>query len=200
MHEALRFTRPAGCIALAALIALAVGHRGAPQLAGAQPTQAVRIVDFAFAPATLTIAPGTRVTWTHAGQAPHTVTSDTGAFDSGRLMNGQTFTFTFTSAGTFAYHCEIHPNMQARVVVQAVAPAGQPATTQAGTGPTGQPAPRSATPAAQAPVAPRPAALPRTGAPASGDGAGAIWPAALLAALALGGAAGARLHRRERRA
>jgi plastocyanin len=199
MHRAARHHRLASRIALAALIALAVGHRGAPRLAGAQATPAVRIVDFAFTPATLTVQAGTRVTWTHAGQAPHTVTSDTGAFDSGRLMNGQTFTFTFTSAGSFAYHCEIHPNMQARVVVQAAAPAAQPAPAQAGTGPTGQPAPRSAAPAAQAPVAPRPAALPRTGAPASGDGTGAVWPAALLAVLALGGAVGVRLPRREHR-
>ncbi len=189
MRGAARHHRLAGRIALAALIALAVGQRGAPRLAGAQATQAVRIVDFAFEPATLTVSAGTRVTWTHAGQAPHTVTSDTGAFDSGRLMSGQTFAFTFTSAGTFAYHCDVHPNMRAQVVVQAAAAPAQPA-------PAGQPAaPRPAAPAAQAPTAPRTAALPRTGAAVSGDGADALWPAALLAVMALSGAAGARLRR-----
>ncbi len=189
MHRAARYHRLAGRIALAALVALAVGHHGAPRLAGAQATQAVRIVDFAFEPATLTVSAGTRVTWTHAGQAPHTVTSDTGAFDSGRLTGGQTFAFTFTSAGTFAYHCEIHPNMRAQVVVQAAALAAQPAPTVQAS------APRATAPAAQASAAPRPAALPRTGAPTSDDGAGAVWPATLLAALALGGAVGARLRR-----
>jgi plastocyanin len=173
MHEALRFTRLAGLVALAVLAALGVAY---PSSAGAvQATQAVRIIDFAFEPAALTVAPGTRVTWTHAGQAPHTVTSDTGAFDSGRLTGGQTFAFTFTSAGTFAYHCEIHPNMRARVVVQAAAPA--PA--MAG--------------------APRPAALPSTGVTVAAEGAGVGWPAALLAALALAGAAAVRGYRCARR-
>jgi len=173
VHEALRFTRLAGLVALAVLAALGVGY---PSAAGAvQATQAVRIIDFAFEPAALTVAPGTRVTWTHAGQAPHTVTSDTGAFDSGRLTGGQTFTFTFTSAGTFAYHCEIHPNMRARVVVQAAAPA--PA--MAG--------------------APRPAALPSTGVTVAAEGAGVGWPAALLVALALAGAAAVRGYRCARR-
>lgn len=185
MHRAARYHRLAGLVALVVLAALGVGY---PSSAGAvQATQAVRIIDFAFEPAALTVAPGTRVTWTHAGQAPHTVTSDTGAFDSGRLTGGQTFAFTFTSAGTFAYYCEIHPNMRARVVVQAAAPAAQPA------------APRPAAPAAPAPAAPRPAALPSTGVAVAAEGAGVGWPAALLAALVLAGAAAVRGYRCARR-
>lgn len=194
MHTAARYRWLVGALALTVLGMLGVGHRRVLS-AAAQPAQTVRIVDFAFEPATLTVQAGTRVTWTHAGQAPHTVTSDTGAFDSGRLMSGQTFTFTFASAGTFAYHCEIHPNMQARVVVQAAAAPAQPAPRPAGAGPADQPA----APVAQAPAAPRPAALPRAGARASGDDAGAAWLAALVVTLALTGVAGARLRRRIRR-
>lgn len=78
---------------------------------------------FAFSPATLTIKAGTTVTWKNTTAAPHTVTSDDGkSFDSGTskpiaAQNG-TFSFTFTTPGTFAYHCEIHPFMKAKIIVQ----------------------------------------------------------------------------------
>ena len=73
-----------------------------------------------FTLAALTVPAGTRVTWTNQDTAPHTVTSDTGAFDSGiatSLSNGATFSFTFATAGSFAYHCEIHPSMKATITV-----------------------------------------------------------------------------------
>jgi plastocyanin len=94
----------------------------APQAAaaGTVAANAARIVDFAFEPATITVPAGTKVSWTHAGQAPHTVTADTKLFDSGRLTPGQSFDFTFTTPGTYAYKCEIHPGrMTGTVVVQA---------------------------------------------------------------------------------
>jgi plastocyanin len=78
---------------------------------------AVQIVDFAFEPATLEVPAGTTVVWTNAGSAPHTVTSDTDAFDSGRLDPGGTFSMTFDTPGTYHYHCEFHANMQATIVV-----------------------------------------------------------------------------------
>ena len=78
---------------------------------------------FAFSPATLTVKVGTTVTWTNMTQAPHTVTSDDGkTFDSGSANpispSGGTFSFTFTKAGTFTYHCQIHPFMKATIIVQ----------------------------------------------------------------------------------
>lgn len=77
---------------------------------------------FIFSPTTLTIKVGTTVTWTNASQAPHTVTSDDGTtFDSGSrtpIAPDASFTFTFTRAGTFHYHCAIHPFMTAIIVVQ----------------------------------------------------------------------------------
>src|SRR5579859_3459668 len=78
---------------------------------------------FAFSPATITIKVGTTVTWTNTTSVPHTVTSDDNTtFDSGIntpiAANGGTFSFTFTKAGTFAYHCQIHPFMKATVIVQ----------------------------------------------------------------------------------
>jgi plastocyanin len=83
--------------------------------------QVVLIVDnsngsFGFSPATLTILPGTTVTWKNMSSAPHTVTSDDGqTFDSGNIAPGGTFTFKFTVAGSYPYHCNIHPYMRATV-------------------------------------------------------------------------------------
>jgi plastocyanin len=79
---------------------------------------AAKIVDFAFTPAVLTVTVGTTVTWTNTGQVDHTVTANAGAFDSGILAPGARFSFRFTKAGTFAYHCAIHPFMTGTVVVR----------------------------------------------------------------------------------
>ncbi|GHO45094.1 cupredoxin domain-containing protein [Ktedonospora formicarum] len=78
----------------------------------------VSIAQFAFAPESLTVKVGTKVTWTNNDSATHTVTSDQGAFDSGALAPGSKFSFTFSKAGTYTYHCSIHPSMTATIVVQ----------------------------------------------------------------------------------
>jgi len=78
----------------------------------------VNIAGFAFSPQTLTVAKGTTVTWTNNDSTTHTVTSDSGVWDSNNLSPGKTFSYTFNQAGTFAYHCNIHPSMTASVVVQ----------------------------------------------------------------------------------
>lgn len=73
---------------------------------------------YTFTPAKLTIAKGTKVTWTNASDAPHTVTSDTNAFaTSSNLEQNQTFSMTFNTAGTYAYHCAIHSYMKATITV-----------------------------------------------------------------------------------
>jgi plastocyanin len=72
----------------------------------------------AFSPQTVTIPVGGTVTWTNKDSMNHTVTADGGAFQSGDLGNGATFSFTFDTAGTYAYHCTIHPSMTGTVVVQ----------------------------------------------------------------------------------
>lgn len=78
----------------------------------------VNIVNFAFSPSTLTIKKGTRVTWTNNDGVSHTVTSDTGSMlNSANLLPGQSFSFTFNSVGTTAYHCAIHPIMKGSVTV-----------------------------------------------------------------------------------
>lgn len=77
----------------------------------------VNIDGFAFAPATLTVAAGTTVTWTNRDEEPHTVAASDGSFHSPGMGTGATFTHTFTDPGTFDYVCSIHPMMHGTVVV-----------------------------------------------------------------------------------
>jgi plastocyanin len=79
---------------------------------------AVNIASFAFSPATLTIAKGATVMWTNNDSTTHTVTSDSNVWDSGSVAPGKTFSRTFNEAGTFPYHCNIHPSMTSKIVVQ----------------------------------------------------------------------------------
>jgi plastocyanin len=77
----------------------------------------VTIVDFAYDPSALFVSPGETVTWYNAGGAPHTVDSDSEAFESPILDPGSDYRVTFDSAGFYTYHCDIHPNMHGIVVV-----------------------------------------------------------------------------------
>jgi plastocyanin len=103
---------------LTMLLAAPMSRSSLPRVAAQGDTAAIAIKDFEFSPATLTVTVGTTVTWTNTGDAPHTVTSDDGAFDSGQLTNGQTFSQTFDQAGTIAYHCNVHPRMKATIIVK----------------------------------------------------------------------------------
>jgi plastocyanin len=78
---------------------------------------AITIDGFAFAPATLTVPPGSTVTWTNGDEDPHTVVAGNGSFHSRALGAGGTYSFTFPTAGTFDYICSIHPFMHGTVVV-----------------------------------------------------------------------------------
>ena len=86
---------------------------------GAQAPQpvSVAIKNFAFSPATLSVKAGTKVTWTNNDSMAHTVTADSGLFDSGTIAPGASFSFTFASVGTVSYHCNFHPSMKGSVAV-----------------------------------------------------------------------------------
>src|SRR4051812_48848421 len=71
----------------------------------------VSIKNMAFSPATLSITTGTTVTWVNNDGTTHTVTADDLSFSSGNIIPGQSFTHTFSNAGTATYHCSIHPMM-----------------------------------------------------------------------------------------
>jgi len=71
----------------------------------------------AFAPDDLSVAAGTTVTWVNSDSVAHTSTSDGAGWNSATIAPGGRFAFTFQTAGTFAYHCAIHPGMVGTVVV-----------------------------------------------------------------------------------
>ena len=71
-----------------------------------------------FTPASITVNKGTTITWTNQESLTHTVTSNTSVFNSGDMGNGKTFSFTFSTAGSFPYHCIYHSGMTGTVTVQ----------------------------------------------------------------------------------
>ena len=79
----------------------------------------IAIKDYAFAQKSLTVNVGDTVKWTNEDTAPHTVTTTSGpaSFDSGNLSKGQSFSYTFTKAGTYDYYCAVHPDMTAEITV-----------------------------------------------------------------------------------
>lgn len=72
----------------------------------------------AYAPNPISVAVGGTVTWINNDSTTHTATSDTGAWNSGNIAPGASFSRTFPSAGTFPYHCVLHPGMVGTVTVQ----------------------------------------------------------------------------------
>jgi plastocyanin len=78
----------------------------------------VDIKDFSFTPMTLTVRVGTTVTWRFDDSAKHTVSADDKSFVSPAMSNGQTFTHTFSTPGTYQYICSIHQYMKGTIVVQ----------------------------------------------------------------------------------
>ena len=79
---------------------------------------AVKIDNFSFSPATITVPVGTTVRWTNRDDIPHTVVSDDKSIKSKPLDTDETFTYTFTKAGTYSYFCGIHPKMTAKIIVK----------------------------------------------------------------------------------
>jgi plastocyanin len=116
-----RLTRVAAASAACAALAL-----GLAATSTASSEVGVTIVSRAYQPPALTIEAGQTVTWTNRGFTPHTVTAVGGEFDSGRLNVGETFKVTFSTPGTFAYACTIHPSMKGTVTVLAPGAAPSP--------------------------------------------------------------------------
>jgi len=98
--------------------AAASGSTTTAAASGGASGDAVSIKGFAFNPTPLTVKVGTKVTWTNDDKARHTATSDDDAFDTKSIDIGKTGSFTFTKAGTYKYHCAIHPTMTAEIDVQ----------------------------------------------------------------------------------
>jgi plastocyanin len=127
MTSCSRLVFSAGCAILLVFACMAAGCTSSQTTPApsAQPVSpagtSITMKNFAFDPPVLTVKPGTAVTWVNQDGALHTIVFDAGApasFSSESLSTGASTSFTFTQAGTYAYHCSIHPSMKGTVVVQ----------------------------------------------------------------------------------
>jgi plastocyanin len=107
---------------VAILIAATAGRSTTAGTAAAQDKaaqeSAIKIDNFSFSPATVTIHVGDTVSWTNHDDVPHTVVSEDKSFKSKTLDTDENFSYTFTKAGSYSYYCSIHPKMTAKIVVQ----------------------------------------------------------------------------------
>jgi plastocyanin len=111
-------------------IAIAVPGLLSVPLVASAANSAAQIVNCAatppwcFSPNPIQITAGSTVTWANATGVTHTATSNSGTWTTGNIAPGGTSTaVAFPAAGTFAYHCAIHPSMTGTVIVSAAAPA-----------------------------------------------------------------------------
>ena len=108
-------------VVLAAALLVSGSQRSTVAAAAAQAQHSgaeVKIDNFNFGPATVTVLAGTTVTWTNRDDIPHTVVSDDKVFKSKVLDTDEKFSYTFTKPGTYGYFCSVHPKMTGKVVVQ----------------------------------------------------------------------------------
>jgi plastocyanin len=112
-------------LAAAAVLLVGCGSSGGDAgqtSSGAGPArggQLVTIEDYVYQPATITVAPGTTVSFDNEDSTAHTATSsDSGAFDTDAIQAGKSGTVTLDEAGTFSYYCVFHPFMKGKIVVE----------------------------------------------------------------------------------
>ncbi len=83
-----------------------------------QSNNEVNIQLMAFSPTELKVKKGSTVTWNNKDAFSHIIASDSNTFVSNEITNGAHFSFTFNDAGEFPYHCNIHPTMRAKIIVE----------------------------------------------------------------------------------
>ena len=115
---ATRFANNRGLV-VALLLGPVVGAMLAFGAVAAQDaTDVITIDNFTFTPKELTVAVGTTVKWVNHDDIPHTVVEKKTTFRSKALDTDDSYSFTFTSAGTFDYFCGLHPHMVGQVIVK----------------------------------------------------------------------------------
>lgn len=91
---------------------------GEPTPSGeASKSEKVDIVEFTYQPDPVVVQAGGKVIWQNQDAAPHTATADDESWDTGTIEKGKIGSETFKEAGTFAYFCEVHPDMRGTVEV-----------------------------------------------------------------------------------
>jgi plastocyanin len=103
-------------LAVRFIVAFLLSFAQNPGIARAEDTT-VKIDNFTFEPAQLTVKVGTTVTWKNRDDIPHTVVS-AGKFRSKALDTDDSYSFTFTAAGDYPYFCSLHPHMTGTIKVE----------------------------------------------------------------------------------
>ena len=111
-------TAPAASAPSAAPAASAPAAGGGCSTSSEAAAVTVNIQNFAFDPPEVTAAVGETISWTNADSAPHTATPDDGACDTGNIAQNATAGLVFDAAGTYTYHCNVHPNMTGTITIQ----------------------------------------------------------------------------------
>jgi plastocyanin len=95
-------------------------YGGTSNAAPSQPAapNSVVMASMAFGPTSVTVSAGTTITWQNNDGVAHTSTSDTGVWDTGSIPPGGSKTTTFNTAGSFPYHCTVHPMMTGTIIVK----------------------------------------------------------------------------------
>jgi plastocyanin len=116
-------TARSACLAavLGAVSAFGLAAVAIPGFAqNAAPATAVSIDNFTFTPQTLTVKAGTMVTWTNKDDIPHGIAATGNSFTRSKALDtDDSYSFTFTTPGTYKYFCYIHPHMVGTIVVEA---------------------------------------------------------------------------------
>ena len=108
-----RSARSGAVVAAATIVALAM----CPLQSAIAEDAIIKIDNFTFTPATLTVTPGTTVTWENDDDIPHTIVTPTLKARSKPLDTGDKYSFPFTTAGSFEYFCGLHPHMKGMITV-----------------------------------------------------------------------------------
>lgn len=155
----------------AVLFALLAAPSAAAAPAARAAGQHVMIQNYAYSPASLSVRAGETVTWTNHDEAKHDVVGS--GFRSPLLAKGQSWSYTFPTAGSYSYYCSLHPDMRAKVTVAAAPQPSTPAPQ-----PTQQQPPQAAAPEAPAQAAPSsaPSSKPRKSATSSSSAPAAAPP------------------------
>jgi plastocyanin len=126
MPRRVRFALIIGAIGTTAVLAAGMpgfGAAGGAVVDAAARAVTIKIDNFTFAPADLTIAAGTTVTWKNDDGEVHKVQDDHKGFSSAALDTDDSFSHTFAAPGVYHYFCSVHPYMVGKIVVKSARPA-----------------------------------------------------------------------------
>ena len=103
-------------LGLALILAVVLRPSGASSQTATQAIE-IKVDNFTFSPAVVTVAENSTITWTNKDDVPHVIASTDGAFRSKGLDTDDHYSFKFTRPGTYSYYCSIHPKMTGKIIV-----------------------------------------------------------------------------------